>query len=144
MDTVTVVVSGTPVAKGRARIGKLFNGRPVAFTPSKTRSYEGMVKRAAELAMKGRTPFAGPVAAVLTAFRPLPKSFSRKRREAALRDDLLPVTKPDADNYAKAALDALNTIVYRDDSQVTDLVVRKRYSEKPRLEIEVTALRVAA
>lgn len=37
--------------------------------------------------------------------------------------------KPDADNLAKAVMDALTAIgVWRDDDQITDLIVRKRYT----------------
>ena len=45
----------------------------------------------------------------------------------------------DLDNILKM-LDGLNGIVWGDDSQITDAVVRKRYSDRPRLEIIVTAL----
>ena len=44
---------------------------------------------------------------------------------------------PDADNFSKAALDGCNAIIFRDDRLVTDLIVRKRYSERPRLVITV-------
>ena len=65
----------------------------------------------------------------------MPKSFSRKKRGDALDGILKPTTRPDADNYAKAALDGCNGILFRDDSQVADLIVRKRYSVEPRLVI---------
>jgi Holliday junction resolvase RusA-like endonuclease len=42
----------------------------------------------------------------------------------------LPVTRPDLDKLTRAVMDALTTAgAYRDDAQVTDLVVRKRYAE---------------
>lgn len=40
---------------------------------------------------------------------------------------LLPHVKPDADKLARACMDALTGVAYVDDSQVTDLVIRKRY-----------------
>ena len=46
-------------------------------------------------------------------------------------------SKPDLDNLAKAAADALNGLAYRDDSCITDLVVRKRYGTEPRLEVVI-------
>ena len=46
-----------------------------------------------------------------------------------------PIKRPDADNIAKIVLDALNGIAYKDDSQIVDLSVPKRYSDKPRVEI---------
>ena len=45
--------------------------------------------------------------------------------------------KPDADNILKAISDALNGIVYRDDSQVCDCSVVKLYSKNPRVEVSI-------
>ena len=39
--------------------------------------------------------------------------------------------------YAKAAIDACNKIVFKDDSQITDLIITKRYAETARLVIVV-------
>src|SRR5215471_18312645 len=36
---------------------------------------------------------------------PVPQSWSTKRRDAALCGDIRPTSRPDADNYIKAALD---------------------------------------
>lgn len=52
-----------------------------------------------------------------------------------LNGELMPAKKPDIDNIAKAVLDALNSVAYRDDIQIVELQIRKQYSEKPRLEI---------
>ena len=41
---------------------------------------------------------------------------------------LKPCKKPDADNIAKVVSDALNGIVYEDDSQICDLNVKKLYT----------------
>jgi Holliday junction resolvase RusA-like endonuclease len=49
--------------------------------------------------------------------------------------------KADVDNFNKLWQDALTGIVYEDDSQITELTVRKSYDkENPRLEIEVNEL----
>ena len=56
--------------------------------------------------------------------------------------DLMPAKKPDIDNIAKAVLDALNSVAYRDDTQIVELQIRKQYSEKPRLEICMEELEV--
>ena len=44
-------------------------------------------------------------------------------------------TRQDADNYAKFVMDCLNSVFYKDDSQVAILTVIKKYSFKPRTEI---------
>lgn len=59
-----------------------------------------------------------------------------------LNGELLPAKKPDIDNIAKAVLDALNSVAYRDDTQIVELQIRKQYSEKPRLEIRMEELEV--
>ena len=44
----------------------------------------------------------------------------------------------DADNIVKVTQDSLTGILWEDDSQISDLIVRKRYSkENPRLELRV-------
>lgn len=131
---VVVTVEGVPVAKGRPRMtarGKF----PRAYTPEKTRSYEDLIRVEAVKVMQDSPPVEGAVLLSVTAYVPMPKGFSKAKRADAIDGILKPVMRPDADNYAKAALDACNGILFRDDSQVTDLIVRKRYSALPRLVI---------
>jgi Holliday junction resolvase RusA-like endonuclease len=135
---IRLVIAGIPAAKGRPRITTR-GGSPRAFTPAKTRAYEGRVADAGHHAMEGADPFDQALFVTVTAFVAMPQSLSRAKREAAIAGDLKPVTKPDVDNYAKAAIDGLNGIVFRDDSVVSDLLIRKRYSAQPRLEIIVEA-----
>ena len=70
----------------------------------------------------------------------MPKRLKKADRELAIDGVIVPTTRPDADNYAKAALDACNAILFKDDAQVTDLIVRKRYSVTPRLLITMEVL----
>ena len=92
---------------------------------------------AAQFAMEGREPLAGALSATIKVVLPVPKSWPKRKTADALAGKLRPTTKPDADNYAKAALDACNGIVFSDDCQVVDLVVRKLYGTDPKLVIEV-------
>lgn len=41
------------------------------------------------------------------------------------------------DNLAKLVKDALNGVFWRDDAQVVDLTVKKRYSDVPRTEVMI-------
>jgi len=50
----------------------------------------------------------------------------------------LPIGDPDWDNLGKLVSDAINNVVYRDDAQITDARVRKRYGEPHRVEITLT------
>jgi len=47
----------------------------------------------------------------------------------------LPIGKPDWDNLGKLVSDAIESVVYHNDSQITDARVRKRYGEPHRVEI---------
>ncbi len=56
-------------------------------------------------------------------------------------DDPARAKKIDADNVAKACLDALSGVVWRDDSQVQRLLVEKIAAEPPRILIEIAPYR---
>ena len=135
---VVITLLGEPQGKGRARIGRGAHGRPMAFTPAATRSYEGALRLAATAAMQGRVPLEGAVLLSMIATFPVPASWSKKRRAAALRGELLPTVKPDADNLLKCC-DALNEVVWRDDKQIVQAIVQKRYGEQPGVVIEARA-----
>ena len=82
----------------------------------------------------------GPLEVKILIFKPMLKSFSKKKSKLAEAMLLRPITKPDADNYAKGPMDALKNIIWKDDGQVVDLVARKFYSSNPRIEITVRTL----
>ena len=128
---VTFTVPGIPVGKGRPRFMK--NGH--TYTPQKTRDYESKVVQCWQC-QSGKGFAAGvPLVAHITAYFPLPKSLSKKR--AAEMDGTPHVKKCDADNLAKAILDALNTHAYQDDSAIAFLTVRK-YQTTGASRVEVT------
>ena len=53
---------------------------------------------------------------------------------------LYPVKKRDVDKLLRAVLDALSGVLWRDDGQVIDVVVRKRFAVDPGVEARVTLL----
>ncbi len=139
--SVKFVVPGAAVGKGRARSSVLMrNGKPVVgaggrpimthHTPEKTASFENLVKLAAQQAMGEAPPFADAVALELYVFVTPPASWSQKKQRAAIAGEIRPTTKPDADNVLKAIADACNEIVWQDDKQITDLVMRKAYAAR--------------
>jgi len=135
---LSITIPGVPVAKGRPKFTAR-GGFARAYTPAKTQRYEDVIRCEAVAAMAGRDPVDEAVTVSVTAYVVPPKSMPKKRRLEAIEGSVKPLTRPDLDNYAKAALDACNAIVFRDDSLVTDLLIRKRYSEHPRLTITVEA-----
>jgi Holliday junction resolvase RusA-like endonuclease len=105
----------------------------IAFTPAHVRKYEDAARFAAHVAMNGREPIAGAVRLEMVVELAIPPSWSKKKHAAALLGELRPTSRPDIDNYLKSICDALNTIVVVDDSQIVELVARKRFSERPKL-----------
>ena len=73
----------------------------------------------------------------ITAYFAIPKSTGKKKRAQMLSGEVLPAKKPDADNIAKIIADSLNKAAYHDDKQIVSLYVRKRYSDSPRVEVEL-------
>jgi Holliday junction resolvase RusA-like endonuclease len=135
-DAIIIVIGGEPVAKGRPRMTR----KGFAYTPAATRKYEAHGRLAAQLAMDGRPPLTCPCRAEITIDLPVPASWSAKRQGAALRGEIKPTSRPDADNYIKAALDSVNEIVVADDSQIVEIIASKRYAPTPQLSVTITPL----
>ncbi|MBA1393255.1 RusA family crossover junction endodeoxyribonuclease [Lactobacillus sp. XV13L] len=151
-NKIEFTVPGEPQGKARPRFTR---GKVVrTYTPSKTHQYEDMVRYCAMAARskgKIKKPISKDMALSIKAFFPIPKSYSKKRKQGCLNGDERPSKKPDSDNIAKIILDGLNPKMklnhalhkaecvheglYRDDKQVVCLHVEKWYAEKPRVEI---------
>lgn len=104
-----------------------------AYTPQKTRDYEAWV-RLCWLRM-GRPMSLQPLQVKLGFYLPIPKSYSKKQREAALAGVLLPTKKPDIDNLVKGVLDGLNGLAYQDDKQIVALEAAKGYGAAPLVQV---------
>lgn len=137
--SVFICVPGEPVGKGRPRVA-MRGHRPSMYTPQKTADYEQQVKAEAEKSMCGSTPFAGPVELKLQVFTGIPKSYPKRKAEAARLGKIAPTKKPDIDNVVKAVCDSLNGVVWVDDVQVVDLHVTKRFGDEPCIIAIVTPL----
>ena len=141
---IVVELPGDPRGKGRprSRVVRTTKGIPfvAVYTDAQTRAYEKALGMMAKVAMRGRPLLTGPLAVEIIALFAVPKSWPNKKRDAALADIVRPTGSPDCDNIQKIALDALNGIVFPDDSQVVEIRASKCYSEKPRLRIEIKPL----
>jgi Holliday junction resolvase RusA-like endonuclease len=126
-------VTGSPRGKGRPRFVRRTG---IAYTPTQTRTYENLLRAAAQDAMKGAAPYDGPVRLQMMATIPIPTSWSKKKRALALAGEIRPIVKPDSDNLLKM-MDALNEVVFHDDRQIVEARVAKRYGERPSLAVEI-------
>jgi Holliday junction resolvase RusA-like endonuclease len=138
IEPVRIVVDGVPHGKARPRFVRATGA---TYTPRATVNYETTVGWTASVAMVGRLLLEGSLALTVSAFMPVPTSWSRKKQDAALAGMIRPRGPLDADNALKIAMDSLNGIVWLDDAQVADASVSKHYAAKPRLEIEVKGAR---
>lgn len=129
---VKFTVDGEPKGKQRPRVS-VKNGFAKAYTPKQTVIYENLVRYtySSEVGEK----LNGEIEATIIGYFPIPKSTSKKERERMLTGKVLHTKKIDCDNLAKIILDSLNEVAYDDDKQVCRLMVEKRYSEQPRVEI---------
>ena len=133
---ITFEVPGDPHGKGRPKFARRGNFVQT-YTDAKTASYEDLVRFYANLAMIDLAPLDGPVAVYIYVKLAVPKSYSKKRAEACLSGLERPTKKPDWDNVAKSICDAMNGIVYQDDTQIVDAHVTKVYADCAGVEVGV-------
>lgn len=117
-----------------------FNTRThTTYTPQRTKDFEEKVV----WAFKGKynidqeasyNPFRAKITAI---YRP-PVNTSKKK--VAELDGQAYTKKPDVDNIAKAILDSLNGLVYKDDNQVTELIIKKEYGLENKILVELEEL----
>ena len=138
---VKFIILGEPNGKGRPKFDT--RGPYVrAVTPKKTANYEALVKMEYQAQCDGYM-FDSRAAlgmVVTAAYKPIPKSTSKKKRVLMLGNIIWPTKKPDWDNVGKIVCDALNKIAFCDDTQIVDGRVIKRYAEQPRVEVEIWQL----
>lgn len=137
---ISFTVQGQPVAQGSKR-AFVIKGRAVMTEASKhLKPWRTQIAAAAREQMGDAAPVHDPVHVTLHFTFPRPKSHYGTGKNAGV---LKPgsvywhATKPDADKLARAILDALTGVVYRDDSQVCLLTAGKSYGESPSARVEV-------
>lgn len=136
-EGITITITGHPVAKGRGRSFARPGGGIGTYTPAKTRRWEDDARMVARQEMRGRKIFEGCLVVGIVASLAVPQSWPAWKREAALEGLIGPSSRPDLSNYIKAIEDALNGIVWLDDSQIVGMEVCKEYSDAPSVYIKV-------
>ena len=139
MQKLMFEIPGSPIGQGRPKFSTI-NGHAKAYDPEKSRNYKAYVRLLATQAMKdsGFTMIEGPCCLSIDAYFEVPKSKSKKFREAALSGLEYPTKKPDLSNIIKGIEDAINNLVYYDDACIVSLSVCKFYSDVPRVEVVIS------
>jgi len=125
-------VPGQPVGKARART-IVNRGRVHSYTPNKTTAYESTVRLAFTAAYPGHVPLEGPIHLTAYAYFMPPKCL--KPKPPYSHEDIPHTKRPDSDNICKSIFDAGNGVIWRDDSQIAELTIKKSYSMRPRVDV---------
>ena len=127
-------IKGRPLAKARPQFSSK-GGKFRTYTPQTTATFENLVKL--EASKYFNVPLAGPVSISIVFYLPRPQHLIWKTKPMpAIYCD----KRPDIDNLAKSVIDGMNGIAFKDDGQVSSLLLTKLYhagDEGPRTEIEV-------
>jgi len=117
MSAIQFFVIGKPEPQGSSR-AFMVKGKPVITSANKNlKDWRTIIQLAA---MEHAVMLDGPVAVYLVFVLPRPVSLPKKVHYHTKR--------PDIDKLARAALDALTGVFFKDDSQVTNLNVGKMYA----------------
>ena len=132
---------GEPVGKGRPRVTARGGKFAHAYTPKKTKDFEDAIRfefMASNCETMPVYPKGMPLKVDMTFAFEVPKSYSKKKREACLNGRIQHTRKPDADNIAKAVLDAVSGgYAMDDDSQVVVLTMEKIFAEESYVEVRI-------
>jgi Holliday junction resolvase RusA-like endonuclease len=119
---ISFTVPGEPVPQLRPRVVRnRWTNKIHSFTPDRCTAHAEKVRLYADRALKSLTNFrrlTGPLELRVDVYRERPKSVKRAT---------YPTTRPDLSNYVKLVEDALNGLVWEDDSQVCVAIQRKMF-----------------
>ena len=79
----------------------------------------------------------GEIIVIAECYKLYPKSTPKYKAILCELGYIQPISVPDIDNYEKIIQDAFNKILYRDDSQIVDIGVSKRFSITPRIDFQI-------
>lgn len=132
MNPLILTIYGVPVAQGRPKFFRRVE-HVGAYDPKKSRDYKASIRLQAieQLRINGAMPplHEGALTMQVLAYLPRPKTLPKRV--------VYHIKRPDADNIAKGVKDAMKGVVYKDDSQIVELLVRKSYGDPPRVVIGI-------
>lgn len=131
-NKIEITIPGVPHPQGRPRFARI--GRSVhAYEVEADKEWKARVATEARIVWN-KPPLDCPLVMNITFFMPIPVAMKRTGRRIAGASH---VKRPDLSNLLKGVEDALNGIVYRDDSLLHQIWMHKCYSDNPRTWIEI-------
>lgn len=112
-----------------------YTGR--AYTPNKTKNYEYLVRQLFVYKYPKFEPIVGRVKLSVIAYFELPKSISKQKEAEMLAGTISPTKKPDWDNIGKIISDALNKFAFKDDAQIIEAIIIKKYARTPKVLVRI-------
>lgn len=134
---INLVYYGEPKAQPRAK-ARVINGN-VSFHDPASSLKQFVVEQLTSQLGKDFKPIEKELYFEVRYYRAMPKSISgtRVKRVLAELGAIRPTCKPDLDNYEKLLYDAVNGVLFTDDSLIVKGNHEKFYSIKPRVEITI-------
>lgn len=108
------VIFTKPMPKERPRLG-----RHTTYTPMRTRAFKNLLS----------SIFKDSGVKICHQALRLDIEFLYERPKSVKKNMIYKATRPDRDNLDKSILDAGNGILYKDDAQVVDGRIQKKYSD---------------
>jgi Holliday junction resolvase RusA-like endonuclease len=128
MPIKKIVINETPLPQPRARITRWGNFDPLR---EKKLWWKSIIAEQVDEVLSC------PLEIETIFFMKIPKSTSKKKKAEMISGEIKHIKLPDVDNLYKAVSDAMNEVVYKDDSQIWNMHAIKQYDENPRIEVVI-------
>lgn len=118
---VSFIIKGIPRVKKRP-VFSTRGGSVRIYTPKSTATFENLVKIKAEEQFKH--PLDGSIILAIRFYLPRPQRLIWKKKPMP---EIYSNKRPDIDNLAKSVIDGLNGVAFKDDGQIADLHITKKF-----------------
>jgi Holliday junction resolvase RusA-like endonuclease len=134
---IKLTIPGIPISKKRPRFARVGKGvRTYSNQHLDMARYRWCIKEQ----IKGKKLLTGAIHLEITFFMPIPKAISKKKKLAMQIREIWHTKRPDLDNLEKFVSDCLNSLAWKDDSQIVTSITHKIYDDNPRTEIMIEEL----
>lgn len=135
---LSLTVHGTPQPAGSKRAFVRGGHASVVDANPKAKGWKGQVAQVAGEAWAGKPLLTGPLCVAMAFVRVRPKGHHGKSGlNAKGRRTPYPIAKPDVLKLARAVEDALTGVVWKDDAQIVDELLKKEWGKTEFVAVEV-------